>query len=253
MNLTLPMEGLAMEDDRSGGVPANGETRNAVVTHMPWKHTLDFLIRDINDAIHMDPVVSNSNFDLAVISLVQDDNKCDLIDVAIMEDNPMQYTRSLNINTNKDILNPSAVDLAVGFKVGWADSRLDVRSSKARPKKNSSKGKCTTKPKRSLVEQGVFKRGSCENSPTQGTWKRLPSGTQALSKTAAKDLDVGSKRKLFVANREMAKGVNKEKKQKLLEVFESLCNQLTESLDRRRLQGNPTESIESLKLELSRV
>lgn len=51
----------------------------------------------------------------------------------------------------------------------------------------------------------------------------------------------------------MAKGVNKEKKQKLLEVFESLCNQLTESLDRRRLQGNPTESIESLKLELSRA
>lgn len=99
----------------------------------------------------------------------------------------------------------------------------------------------------------MFKRGSCENSPTQGTWKRLPSGTLALSTTASKDLDMGSKRKLFVASREMVEGVKKEKKLKLLEVFESLCNQLIESLDRRRLQGNPTESIESLELELSRA
>lgn len=77
----------------------------------------------------------------------------------------MQYTRSLNINTNKDILNPSVVDSAVGFKVGWADSRLDVSGSKAQPKKNSSKGKFTMKLKSSSFKQGVFKRGSCENSP----------------------------------------------------------------------------------------
>lgn len=61
MNLTVSMEELAMEDDGSGGVPVNGETRNAAFIHAPWKHTPNFkeLIRDIDDAIHTNPVVSN--------------------------------------------------------------------------------------------------------------------------------------------------------------------------------------------------
>ena len=63
-------------------------------------------------------VIVWSKFDSTVISLVQDDNRCDLINIAIMEDNPMQYTRSSNINTNKDILNPSVINSAVRFKVG---------------------------------------------------------------------------------------------------------------------------------------
>lgn len=120
MNLILLMEGLAMEDDGSGGDPTNGKTREVATNPALWKHTPDFeeLIWDIDDAIYTYLVVSNSKFNLARITLVQDDNRCDLIDVAITEDNPMHYTRSLKTNVDKDILNPSAVDLAVGFKMG---------------------------------------------------------------------------------------------------------------------------------------
>ena len=64
---------------------------------------------------------------------------------------------------DKDILNPSALDSAVGFKVGQVDSWVDVRGSKTWLKKKSSKDKCTTKPSSNPAKRGVFKRDYCLN------------------------------------------------------------------------------------------
>ena len=60
--MPIPMEAIKMEGDECGGAPAYGGGWQEVGAPNPHKHILNFeeLMKDIDDAIHNEPVFSNS-------------------------------------------------------------------------------------------------------------------------------------------------------------------------------------------------
>nr|POE86824.1 putative disease resistance rpp13-like protein 1 [Quercus suber] len=115
----VPMEGSAMEDVGNVEDAVSGETRMTTENQVSWKHTLVFeeFIRDNDTAINADLVVSSSKVNQPDPTGFQDNNGCDLIEVEVTEDNPMNEKWNLKTKVDKDNVNSSGVASEVGFKV----------------------------------------------------------------------------------------------------------------------------------------
>ena len=91
MNVAVPMEGLATVDVGNNEDAVSGSARMTTGNQVSWKHTPVFeeLIRDIDTAINADLVVSNLKGNQLDPIRLQDNTGCDLIEVVVTEDNPM--------------------------------------------------------------------------------------------------------------------------------------------------------------------
>lgn len=136
-----------MEVGECGGAPMYGGGWQEVGAPNPRKHISDFeeLIKDIDDAIHNEPVFSNSKSAGTEITVNHQDNSCNQIYIVVMEDDPIHCNQIPNSNEYLKISSPGAKNFVVEFKLGWVDSCIDKGSSKGRPNKSSNKGVAKTK------------------------------------------------------------------------------------------------------------
>ena len=112
MNVAMPMEGLAMEDVGDDEDTVSGSTRIITGNQVSWKHTPVFeeLIQDIDTTINADLVVSNLKVNQPDSTGLQDNTGCDMIEVVVMEDNPMN--EKWNFKTKVDKVNVNSIGVA---------------------------------------------------------------------------------------------------------------------------------------------
>ena len=149
MNVVVPMEGLATEDVGDDEDTVSGSTRIIIGNQVSWKHTPVFeeLIRDIDTTINADLVVSNLKVNQLDSTGLQDNTECDLIEVVVTEDNPMNEKWNLKTKVDMDNVNSSGVASKVRFNVGFEgpEKHFKVGCGKGQGSKGTSKGR----PKRS--------------------------------------------------------------------------------------------------------
>ena len=121
MNVAVSMEGLATEDVGNDEDTVSGSMRIITGNQVSWKHTPVFeeLIWDIDTTINADLVVSNLKVNQPDSTGLQDNTGCDLIEVVVTEDNPMNEKWNLKTRMDKDNVNSSGVASKVGFNVGF--------------------------------------------------------------------------------------------------------------------------------------
>ena len=145
MNVAVPMEGLATEDVRNDEDTVSGSTRIITGNQVSWKHTPVFeeLIRDIDTTINADLVVSNLKVNQPDSTGLQDNTGCDLIEVVVTEDNPMNEKWNLKTKVDKDTINSSGVASKVRFNVGFEGPKkhFKVGCGKGQGSEGTSKGR----------------------------------------------------------------------------------------------------------------
>ena len=230
MKAAVLMEGLAMEDVGNVEVAVNGETRMTTENQVSWKHTPVFeeLIRDNDIAINADFVVSNPKVNQPDPTRFQDNNGCDLIEVEVTEDNPMNEKWNLKTKVDKDNVNSSGVASKVGFKVGFEGLQIQFKvgcgngqgskgTSKGQPKRSDNKDKGVSQSMHSPKVVKSVGKSTLESSKAMLNWKRLTTRPQTFSNSSIVDLELGKKRKQTENLNKEATAIKGEKKHRIVE------------------------------------
>ena len=156
-------------------------------------------------------VVSNVKGNQPDPTGLQDNTGCDLIEVVVTEDNPMNEKWNLKTKVDKDNVNSSEVAFEVGFNVDFEglEKQFKIGCGKGQGSKGTSKGRpkrCGNKDKGVRHSPKVVKsmeKSTIENSKAMMSWKRLNTRLQTPSNSPIVDVELGQKRK-------QAENVNKE-------------------------------------------
>ena len=142
---------------------------------------------------------------------LQDNTRCDMIEVVVTEDNPMNEKWNLKTKVDKDNVNSSGVASEVGFNVDFRglEKQFKIGCGKGQGSKGTSKGqpkRCGNKDKgvrHSLKVVESMEKSTIENSKAMMSWERLTTRLQTPSNSPIVDMELGQKRK-------QAKNVNNE-------------------------------------------
>ena len=197
---------------------------------MSWKHTSVFeeLIRDIDIAINMDLVVSNLKGNQLDPIRLQDNTGCDLIEVVVTEDNPMNEKWNLKTRVGKDNVNSSGVASEVGFNVGFEGLEKQFKigcgkgqgskgTSKGRPKRNGNIDKCVSQSLHSPKRVKPVENSTTGSPKAMMNWKRLGTRPQTLINSSIVDVELGHKRKQAKIMNKETTGAKGEKKYRTME------------------------------------
>ena len=144
---------MSMEVNGGGREPVGDGQRYELEAHDSRKLIPDFeeILKDIDSAIHNEPMISISKHVDPKISANQSVSCCNLVDIAVMEANRVWEDQKQDLNGKLMNTDVGAVNKNVAFKVGWAEMGLEGVNNKTKPIKSGSKGKQKLRPTSGLV------------------------------------------------------------------------------------------------------
>lgn len=196
---------------RDGGVTYESESRSL------RKHIPDFegALKDIDEAIHNSPVVSNSKAANSVIIGDQIASSCNLVDIEIMDDDLCWDHKMPESKENRMEGDSGAKHPVVVFNMGQVDKGLSGADTKSRPNSSGSKRKLKLKPKKESVVSQNNVLASTGKSPKQGMWINKEIQRPELGASPSLESEVGLKRKIESLDREAADEFSEEKRKKV--------------------------------------
>ena len=214
-----------MEAASSGGVQGCDKHVHDFVTAGPYKKIPDFeaMIRDIDEAINMEPDFLNSKVHIQVPSQARiGKDQCAGINADFSEDVGMQsqILRKVDGKVVTQISKMQPTDNK--FVMGRAEIPKERKATRGGSNRSHGKGKNNTKTPSGPTNGNVKTIEEENKSPWRGSWTRLYKGSRNENGREPIEMEMDPKRKYDALETELSESTCMEKKQRLDEETRSL-------------------------------